>query len=580
MADVSADTRRRLGLRMLAAGVVLAGLQGFFEWVLPYDPMALQVLGDLLGLPALDPSLAALAWAALALVALVILGEPRARGTGALRPAWALLVGALLGLSRLAAGGAAPALALLVLAGVATLGWQGLRHGGLPMLLAMAASIAGCDALASDYATLWPFCAMLLLLFVWIEQRHVQAAERRLIAALAERERLINELDARGAELQRLQAARTQMLAGISHDLRQPLQAVRLYADALRPRLDDAGQSLLAHQMKAAADAVDMLDQFSEFGAIEQGRLRSQEELLDLREVVRGVAASLRATHAAQGVRIGEHGRSQWVRSDRSQITRIVQNLAGNAVKHARAARGEAGVRVSIGLRELRGDLAIDVVDNGPGIATEAQASIFEPYVQLASGAGAKGGRGLGLAIVRALVQQLGLGLAPLRSTLGRGTRFRVVVPAALRIAAPEVPATERRVAATAGLADRLFAVLDDDDAPRQALAAALQAAGARCVSAADVRALRDALDQELGFPDALLFDLDLGQGMDGLQAVQSLREEWSEEIPAVIVTGRVGVGQGLLLPPRCVVLAKPTGIGELAAALAPMLPPRAAAGH
>jgi len=575
-ADIAAATRRRLGTRMLTVGVLLAGLQGSFEWLLPYDPMALQTLGDLLGGRSLDPQRTALMWLLLSASALALLGQAGHRLPAASAPWLGLLAGVLIGSARFTAGGAAPALVLLLLCGVATLGWQSLRHGGAVLLAGSALVIAMFDFFASSYATLWPFCIALTLLFAWIEQRHVQAAERRLIATLAERDTLISQLNTSRAELTRLQEARTRLLASISHDLRQPLQAVRLYADALRPQLAADGRSLLARQVRAANDAVEMLDQFSEFGAIEQGMLRSRQETFDLREVVRDVAATLRATHGDAPVHIHEHGRAHWVRSDRSQLSRIVQNLAGNAarhsLRHARAIGREEGVRVVIAVREHRGDLTLDIVDDGPGIAAEMQQQIFEPYVQLQATGG--GGRGLGLAIVKALVQQLGLELAPLRSKVGHGTHFRVRVPARLREMAPAatIIAAEATNPDRALLHNRLFALLDDEDAPRLALAAALRAAGARCVDAADFDSLQQRLDDELRFPDALLFDLDLGGPIDGLQAVTALRQAWDSEVPAVIVTGRVGARQGLVLPERCSVLDKPIGLDALTLTLRPLL--------
>src|SRR5205085_1556904 len=134
--------------------------------------------------------------------------------------------------------------------------------------------------------------------------------------------------------------ARTRLLASISHDLRQPLQAVRLFAEALQalqgrapePGDDARRQELLRQQMRAADDAVAMLDQFSEFSAIEQGALQSHPELVDLRDVLDGVAAALQALHPPSVLRVSVHGRHHWLHADRPQLTRLVQNLAGNAV--------------------------------------------------------------------------------------------------------------------------------------------------------------------------------------------------------------------------------------------------------
>jgi len=82
-------------------------------------------------------------------------------------------------------------------------------------------------------------------MFVWIERQYIQATDQRLIAALAERDDLIRDLNLKREQLTRLQRARTQLLASISHDLRQPLQAVRLYAEALNRYLTGGGFSAM-----------------------------------------------------------------------------------------------------------------------------------------------------------------------------------------------------------------------------------------------------------------------------------------------------------------------------------------------
>ncbi|MCW5609665.1 MAG: HAMP domain-containing histidine kinase [Rubrivivax sp.] len=442
-ADAAADIgeqlpqrRRRLGSALLALGVLLLALQSLVEWWLPYDPTALEALRRAWRLPGLNA--AQLVWGWALLCALALLALDFARGARQALPLGAL-AGALLGSAHGAAGGAAASLAMLMLAGVASLGWQGAREGGLALLLATALAVAGWDIALSAFPSLWTAAAVLVAMFVWIDRQHLRAGDRRLFAALAERDALITRLDQRGAELTALQKARTRLLASISHDLRQPLQAVRLFAEALqrRPEGADAAvdearrQDLLRQQMRAADDAVAMLDQFSEFSAIEQGALQSHPTLLDLRDLLDGVAATLQATHPGSALVLRVHGRRQWVHSDRTQLARLVQNLAGNAVRYSLGARPGRPARVVLAVRPHRmagGEgLAIDVVDNGRGIPADQLDAIFEPYVQLAdaSGGASRGGRGLGLAIVRGLVAQLGLALAPVRSTPGRGTRSR-----------------------------------------------------------------------------------------------------------------------------------------------------------
>jgi CheY-like chemotaxis protein/two-component sensor histidine kinase len=386
---------------------------------------------------------------------------------------------------------------------------------------------------------------------------------------------LIGDLDARSAQLSTVEQARTRLLASISHDLRQPLQAVRLYAEALRarPDLDAAARRLLKQQMQAADDAVGMLDQFSEFSAIKDGKLVSHPELVNLREVLERVAGGLQPAYPKSRLRLTVHGRPTWVWVDRSQVTRLVQNLAGNAVRYSVGVPIEGPARVVLAVRPLGGGCQIDVVDNGRGIPADKLEAVFEPYVQLAQAAEAShAGRGLGLAIVRGLVAQLGLTLAPVRSRVGNGTRFRVCLPPAMLREAP-LPRTVTGIPPAARLEGWLLALLDDEDAPRQALRAALESAGATVVEAESPGRLKRLLDAEERFPDALIFDLDLGAGRpDGRAALLELRQEWEMRVPAVILTGRVGA-RSVILPPQCSLLEKPVALADLVATLNRLAP-------
>jgi signal transduction histidine kinase/CheY-like chemotaxis protein len=579
--------RRRLGLALVAVGVTALAAQTWGLWLLPYDSASLEWMRRLSESPLMNERQLSCAWALLCLVLLGALARsPRQV------PLLALLCGAALGSAHAAAGGGAASLAMLLLVGVASLGWHAWRDGGLLMLLATAGSSVAWEWGFSAYPTLWLTAPVFVGMFVWIDLQHMRASDRRLFDALAERDTLITSLDQRTGELTELQGARTQLLASISHDLRQPLQAVRLYAEALQGLPGNAAgetgarrAELLRQQMRAADDAVAMLDQFSEFSAIEQGALQSHPELVDVRDVLDGVAASLQATHPPSLLRLSVHGHHEWLFTDRTQLARLVQNLAGNAVRYSLGVRPGKPARVVLAIRRQHaphgGDgaagLAIDIIDNGRGIPADKLQAVFEPYVQLGAGASdgaSRGGRGLGLAIVRGLVAQLGLHMAPLRSTLGRGTHVRVLVPAALRRSGPPAPAPGGGSADPGRLDGWLLALLDDEPAPRAALRAALEGAGATIVDAGNLEQLKLLLDDEPRFPDALVFDLDLGAGKpDGVAAVTLLRAEWEMVVPAVIVTGRIAAMGSVTLPKRCLVLAKPVPLATLVGTLRQFAP-------
>ena len=119
-----------------------------------------------------------------------------------------------------------------------------------------------------------------------------------------------------------------------------------------------------------------------------------------------------------------------------------------------------------------------------------------------------------------------------------------------------------------------LLALLDDEPAPRAALRAALEGVGATIVDAPSLAQLKVQLDDEPRFPDALIFDLDLGSGQpDGVAAVDQLRAEWEMQVPAVIVTGRIAVMGTVPMPKRCSLLGKPVPLLALVGALRRLVP-------
>ena len=162
--------------------------------------------------------------------------------------------------------------------------------------------------------------------------------------------------------------------------------------------------------------------------------------------------------------------------------------------------------------------------------------------------------------------------LAPVKSRVGNGTRFRIALPPMLMREAP-MPRTVTGAPMMARLDGWLLAMLDDEDAPRLALRAALESVGATVVEAESLGRLKRLLDAQERFPDVLIFDLDLGaEQPDGRIALAELRQDWETQVPAVILTGRVGA-RSVILPPLCTILEKPVALIDLVATLNRMAP-------
>jgi len=167
-----------------------------------------------------------------------------------------------------------------------------------------------------------------------------------------------------------------------------------------------------------------------------RGRLSLQLEAVDLRSVIDAAVESVAATAAARGIKVAidtaEAGRP--VHGDAARLQQVVSNLLGNAIKHS----GD-GATVHVTVDAAGGAARIIVRDEGRGIAPELLPHIFEPYRQGADAANS--GLGLGLAIVRQLVELHGGAVQASSAGLGRGACFTVLLP---RYQAPPISPTTR----------------------------------------------------------------------------------------------------------------------------------------
>jgi signal transduction histidine kinase len=242
--------------------------------------------------------------------------------------------------------------------------------------------------------------------------------------------------------------------ARASHELRQPLSGILGHVAALRRTglgEDEQGKRLL-HIQRAAHHMAQVLDAALELSAIVFSSVNGASELVDAAEQAQQVADMLRPLAEAKGIALVATpvAGSAVCMASRRRLTQVLLNLVGNAVQHC--GRG-ATVTVSVACADGRW-LMLDVADDGPGIEPYHLARLFQPFYRVppclgnpspptegdeeararpfgssrAGGEAGEGTSGLGLAIVRALVLQMG-GEVEVSSTPGRGTRFGVRIP-------------------------------------------------------------------------------------------------------------------------------------------------------
>jgi Na+/proline symporter/signal transduction histidine kinase/CheY-like chemotaxis protein len=343
-----------------------------------------------------------------------------------------------------------------------------------------------------------------------------------------------SELEASRAEAEAANLGKTRFIAAASHDLLQPLHAARLFTAAM---IDRDPRNDLGGKIDASLGAVEsLLDALLDISKLDAGAFKPEKRPFALQPLFDSLATAFAPTATRYGVELKIAPTRAFVDTDPAFLRRILQNLLSNALRYGRGERRPA--RVLLGCRRAGDSLRIEVRDNGPGIPPDKQAVIFDEFVRLQpedEGPREERGLGLGLAIVDRIARMLDLPVA-LSSAPGRGSTFSITVPRvpAVEIAPSAAPAPQPLPSIEA---ESFVLCLDNEARVREAMAALLGGWGCRVETAATQAEALEAVARAGRLPDLVLADLHLDEGVDGLDAVVSLREAWGRTVPAALVT-------------------------------------------
>jgi PAS domain S-box-containing protein len=246
---------------------------------------------------------------------------------------------------------------------------------------------------------------------------------KRAEARLAEAHR---ELLVKKNEAERVSADKSRFLAAASHDLRQPLHALTLFATELTASITKPRNRKLASQIVTAAGAMaELLDALLDVARLDVAALQPQRRAIPLGPLLETIADAHLRSASAKGLRLTCRETSAWVDTDPHLLRRMVGNLVANAVRYAHRGGVLIGTRV-------RGDkIRIEVWDSGIGIDNTHLPYLFNEFYQVGNQErDAAKGLGLGLAIVARLGQILDHPVT-VRSTPGRGSVFTITLPRA-----------------------------------------------------------------------------------------------------------------------------------------------------
>lgn len=338
-------------------------------------------------------------------------------------------------------------------------------------------------------------------------------------------------------QARRAHQERTDFLLKTSHDLRQPMNAIRYYVKCLRDTVRRSDEQELVDKLQRAVMSMDdlylALHDFNRLDAnsldVNQSPvflpLLIEEEVGNCMPMAVGKELQLRVRLAC----------SPWVETDPQLVRRILRNLLTNALAYTQ--RG--GVLIAV--RSRGAEVLVQVFDTGPGISADECERIFQPFVRLrAQVSQTERGLGLGLAIAAGMAQRLG-SCIHVASRPGRGSTFgfhlrRIDPPVAMpsRIAQPL-----GSVASSAALV-KCIAVVEDDPDILDATQTLLMNSGYQVVASRNLAGLLSGLAGVGAQPDLLLADVELADGEDGWAVHDQVNRRSQVEVPMILITGSV----------------------------------------
>jgi PAS domain S-box-containing protein len=397
----------------------------------------------------------------------------------------------------------------------------------------------------------------------------IHDGEKTFVAAairdMTERRAINDALVAAREEADRANMAKTRFLATASHDLRQPLQTVRLLNASLLTLTPETSEQheLLRRQESAIDSASRMMNSLLDITRLESGAVEPHLAPINLISVYDDLKREFEPVALAMGMRLEFPETSKIVISDRILLNQLLQNLIGNALKYT-----EKGF-VRVAETSDADGFLLCVEDSGSGIPSDKLERIFDEYYQVDQTGTQRSGVGLGLAIVREVSRLLGYSVS-VSSEVGRGTLVRVRIPLD-QVSSDALPAEvpQPLISAPHSNTSSRLILLEDNDAVRAATELFLSLEGYEIHSAASLGDAEELL-ANLEPGDLLISDYHLEGALTGFDVLQQVRAQHHWEVPAILLSGDLQSMMRVVKTsiPLCRFLSKPVDIHALLAAI------------
>lgn len=329
--------------------------------------------------------------------------------------------------------------------------------------------------------------------------------------------------------------AKSTFLAAASHDLRQPMQSLRLLCESLSIHARETPSEKIARDIDTSVSTLQgLFDALLDISRLEAGAIDIEKKAFPLQQLIDRLDTDARPLAGERGLTLVMPDTREWVYTDPVLLERIVRNILSNALQYTE--NGE----VRLCIESPQDCVILHVQDTGKGIPVSDQARVFDEFVQLDNpGRDRSRGQGLGLAIVARLSALLALKVS-LHSTVGVGTDLAISIPRSLQHQTASL--TPQRTGRFESLEGLTVAVVEDAANTREAFDMLLDAWGCSVVSASDSESILAAVDQSATMPDVVIADFQL-TGETGIDAIEALRRRLGRPLPALIISGDVTLG-------------------------------------
>ena len=350
---------------------------------------------------------------------------------------------------------------------------------------------------------------------------------------VTERKRLADNLRGLAADLSEADRRKNEFLAMLAHELRNPLAPISNAARAIRLGGSDGKALRSASEMleRQVGQMARLVDDLLDMSRITRGRIELRKERVELAPIVDQAVEAIRATYRSMGheLTVTMPPTPVYLYADPTRLTQVVGNLLSNACKFT-----DKGGHVWLTVALEDEQAVIRVRDTGIGIAAEHLPGLFEMFAQVdTSLERSRDGLGIGLTLVKTLVEMHGGTVVAHSEGLGRGSEFTVRVPV---LAAALEPVSPSAASARPSAVRRRILIVDDSEDGAESLSMLLQLAGHETHIAHDGRAAIEAAERLR--PDAILLDIGLPI-MNGYEVCSHLRRQpWGKSLVLVALTG------------------------------------------